>query len=82
MIHAENRRSAVRKIRGMAYALTYDHAVWFFGTALEPCRFGYTLGYQIAGRWLDKAGAVDAATWVNVPAATVLAMGLQLSAEG
>lgn len=60
----------------------YDHAVWFFGTASQPCRFGYTLGYQIAGRWLDKAGAVDAATWVNVPAATVLAMGLKQEANG
>lgn len=59
----------------------YDHGVWFFGTASQPCRFGYTLGYQTAGRWLARAGEVDAATWVNVPAATVLAMGLRERAQ-
>lgn len=58
-------------------SINYDHDAWFFGTASQPCRFGYTLGYQTAGRWLDRAGEVDAATWVNVPAQTVLAMGLR-----
>ena len=62
-------------------SMDYDHGVWFFGTASQPCRFGYTLGYQIAGRWLERAGKVDAATWVNVPAETVLAMGLRERAQ-
>ncbi len=59
----------------------YDHAGWFFGTGARPRWAGYTLGYQIAGRWLAGAGQIDAATWVNVPAATVLAMGLERRAQ-
>ena len=59
----------------------YDHAAWFFGTGARPRWVGYTLGYQIAGRWLAGAGQIDAATWVNVPAATVLAMGLERRAR-
>jgi hypothetical protein len=55
----------------------YDHSGWFFGTGALPRRLGYSLGYQIAGRWLARAGEVDAALWVNVPAETVLAVGLE-----
>lgn len=58
-------------------SMSYDHGAWFFGSGSRPRWFGYTLGYQTAGRWLASAGEVDAATWVNVPAETVLAMGLR-----
>jgi hypothetical protein len=33
-------------------------------------------------RWLNKSAEVDAAMWVNVPAETVLAMGLERGAHG
>ncbi|VVO31923.1 DUF2268 domain-containing putative Zn-dependent protease [Pseudomonas fluorescens] len=52
----------------------YDHSAWFFGTGQYPRWFGYTLGYEIVGHWLAEMGEVDEHTWVNVPAATVLAV--------
>jgi hypothetical protein len=52
---------------------TYDHAAWFVGAGgLRPRWLGYTLGYEIVGKWLDGAGEVDGITWINVPAHTVL----------
>jgi uncharacterized protein YjaZ len=52
---------------------TYDHATWFLGAeGLRPRWLGYTLGYEIVGKWLDGAGEVDGITWINVPAHTVL----------
>jgi uncharacterized protein YjaZ len=53
---------------------SYNHAAWFFGTGGERPRWlGYTLGYQIVGKWLDQTSELDGSTWVNVPADAVLA---------
>ena len=59
-----------------------DHAAWFFGFGGRlPRWFGYTLGYRLAGEWLKEAGEVDGHTWVNVPAATVLAAARRRSLD-
>ncbi len=50
----------------------YDHAAWFHGQGPYPRWFGYSLGYGMVGAWLAEAGDVDAATWIDVPAATVI----------
>jgi hypothetical protein len=53
---------------------SYNHAAWFFGTGGERPRWlGYTLGYQIVGKWLDQTSEVDGFTWANVPADVILA---------
>ena len=54
-------------------ASDYGHHAWFFGAeGTRPRWLGYTMGYAIAGAWLDANGTPDADTWANVPAATVL----------
>ncbi|MBO1361603.1 hypothetical protein J2D73_17600 [Acetobacter sacchari] len=45
----------------------YDHARWFFGRGLIPRWFGYTLGYEIVGEWLNTTCA-DTVDWINVAA--------------
>ncbi|MCD1634903.1 DUF2268 domain-containing protein [Martelella mediterranea] len=50
----------------------YDHEAWFFGGDTHPRWHGYTLGYEIAACWQENAGEIDAATWINVPAETVI----------
>ena len=55
----------------------YDHNEWFFGVGSHPKWLGYTLGYQMVGRWLASAGEIDASTWVNVPAKDILATALE-----
>ena len=68
---------AIRRHRPDAAALAgpnSDHAEWFLGAdGHRPRWFGYTLGYRIAGDWLALVPAPDAAAWVDVAAATVLA---------
>ena len=51
----------------------YDHGAWFFGRGGYPRWLGYTLGYRMAGAWLQSRPEVDAHTFVNVPAVEVLA---------
>lgn len=54
-------------------ASNYDHRAWFFGAGGRyPRWLGYTMGYVLVGRWLAKAGSVDARTWIEVPASVVL----------
>jgi len=62
---------------------SYDHDAWFFGAGgtYPPC-LGYTLGYRLVGAWLEQVGSVDVATWINVPAETVLSMGKGFFAQG
>lgn len=55
----------------------YDHNEWFFGFGSHPKWLGYTLGYQMVGRWLASVGEIDASTWVNVPAKNILATALE-----
>lgn len=44
--------------RAMLDQTGYDHGEWFFGTGDVPRWWGYTMGYQLVGRWLDRAGPV------------------------
>lgn len=53
-------------------ATNYDHPAWFFGTGSHPRWLGYTIGYEMVGRWLEATGEIDAVTWINVPAAVVI----------
>ncbi|MCK1791319.1 DUF2268 domain-containing putative Zn-dependent protease [Pseudomonas violetae] len=53
-------------------ATYYDHSAWFFGTGSQPRWLGYTLGYQMVEQWLAGAGNIDATTWINVPAGTII----------
>ncbi len=53
----------------------YDHNAWFFGTGALPRWFGYTAGFRMVGRWLDGVPGIDAATWITIPAASVLGVG-------
>lgn len=57
---------------GVLAASDYDHAAWFHGRGPYPRWFGYSLGYGMVGAWLEEAGDVGAATWIDVPAATVV----------
>lgn len=51
----------------------YRHDEWFFGAGgKRPHWLGYTLGYDIVGRWLSGAGQIDGETWINIPARTVI----------
>ncbi|NHV88755.1 DUF2268 domain-containing protein [Cronobacter dublinensis] len=50
----------------------YDHAAWFFGTGTLPRWYGYTLGYHMAGAWLEEVGTPDAERWVTVSAQEVI----------
>jgi len=55
-------------------ATDYDHAGWFFGHGGRyPRWLGYTLGFVVVGRWLNRTADVDGRTLVNVPARDVLA---------
>lgn len=53
-------------------ATNYDHPSWFYGTGARARWLGYTLGYQMARCWLETVGEIDAATWINVPAKTII----------
>lgn len=55
----------------------YNHSEWFFGFGAHPKWLGYTLGYQMVGRWLASVGEIDAATWIDVPAHTIVASALE-----
>jgi len=55
----------------------YNHGEWFFGVGAHPKWLGYTLGYQMVGRWLASVGEIDAATWINVPADDIVASALE-----
>ena len=55
----------------------YDHRAWFFGSGSYPRWLGYTLGYQMVGRWLEAVGKIDASTWIGVPAQTIIAFALR-----
>ncbi|KAB0876199.1 DUF2268 domain-containing putative Zn-dependent protease [Cronobacter muytjensii] len=50
----------------------YDHAAWFFGTGALPRWYGYTLGYEMVGAWLEEVGTPDAERWVTVSAQEVI----------
>ncbi|MCM5557117.1 DUF2268 domain-containing putative Zn-dependent protease [Pleomorphomonas sp. JP5] len=50
----------------------YDHAAWFHGRGPYPRWLGYSLGYDMVGAWLAEVGDADAATWIDVPASTVI----------
>ncbi len=53
----------------------YDHAAWFYGRGTLPRWIGYTLGYRLAGHWLDAAPR-DMATVIGVPTAELLDVAL------
>ncbi|PRD45316.1 hypothetical protein C5748_03710 [Phyllobacterium phragmitis] len=53
-------------------AKDYNHPAWFYGTGAQPRWLGYTLGFEMVGSWLNEAGEIDAAMWVNVPAVTII----------
>lgn len=55
----------------------YNHSEWFFGSGAHPKWLGYTLGYQMVGRWLASVGDIDGATWINVPAADIIASAVE-----
>ncbi|KAF1051938.1 MAG: hypothetical protein GAK43_02173 [Stenotrophomonas maltophilia] len=55
----------------------YDHASWFFGsTSRYPRWLGYTLGYQLAGHWIDTECPSQPGRWIDVHAMDVLTTGL------
>ena len=75
-VASEAVRAALPSRKELA-SMRYDHGSWFFGRGSRPRWLGYTLGYQIVGHWLAKAGQIDAPTWVNVPAESILAAALE-----
>ena len=52
MIHAENRRSAVRKIRGVAYALTHDPIS--LRLLISLCEFSLAQGIEAIIGFFDR----------------------------
>lgn len=70
-LSAEVLRSAPVDMKALA-ATDYDHRSWFYGTGAHPRWLGYTLGYEMVGCWLKTTGQIDAATWINVPAETII----------
>lgn len=58
-------------------SMHYNHSEWFFGFGAHPKWLGYTLGYQMVGRWLASVGEIDAATWIDVPAHDIVASALE-----
>lgn len=55
----------------------YNHSEWFFGFGAHPRWLGYTLGFEMVGQYLAGAGEIDASTWINIPAKTIIASALE-----
>lgn len=52
----------------------YNHAEWFFGSQEFPAWVGYSLGYQLIGRYLAAHGDVRASKLVHADAADFRAL--------
>jgi uncharacterized protein YjaZ len=65
-------RSAWRQARPLLSERDYGHSEWFFGTGAVPRWAGFTLGYELVGRYLTehRQSPSDA---VTTPASRVLA---------
>jgi hypothetical protein len=50
----------------------YDHAEWFYGTGELPRWVGYSLGYEIVGRWIKQCNPTSAADWIETSAGKVI----------
>ncbi|WP_390915564.1 DUF2268 domain-containing putative Zn-dependent protease [Pseudosulfitobacter sp. SM2401] len=59
--------------RDTVWSTTYDHSEWFFGTKTLPRWLGYTMGYEVVGKWIRNVGHLDAMVWINTPADSILA---------
>jgi uncharacterized protein YjaZ len=69
----QNTLLAHRPDNRMLAATDYDHNSWFFGAGGQRPRWlGYTLGYEMVGKWLETAGKLENAAWIDVPAERVL----------
>ena len=52
----------------------YDHDAWFYGAVGRyPHWLGYTLGYRIAGNWLETAPDLSGDAWASVSDKDVIA---------
>jgi len=61
---------------GELSSTSFDQSVWFFGKDDRlPMQYGYTLGYELVGHWIEDAGPISADTWINVAAQNVLDAG-------
>lgn len=61
--HALTRSQLVEqwtKARSQLHDDRYDHERWFFGGAKTPRWTGYTLGYEITKRYLQRSGRTAA----------------------
>lgn len=47
----------------------YNHAAWFFGQQRFPKWLGYSLGYQLVGRYLERDGNAKASSLVHTKSA-------------
>lgn len=62
---------------GLLDSTRYDHDAWFFGSGGQPRWLGYTLGYEMVGRWLANIGQIDVSARIRVPAGEVIAIAFE-----
>jgi hypothetical protein len=58
----------------MLASTDYNHDSWFFGVGGQRPRWlGYTLGYEMVGKWLETAGELEYSAWIEVSTESILA---------
>ena len=62
-------RPYVRKAQAAWQSPDYNHAEWFFGSQEFPAWVGYSLGYELVGRYLAAHGDARASNLVHADAA-------------
>lgn len=67
-------RPYVFKAQAAWQSVDYNHAEWFFGSQKFPAWVGYSLGYQLVGRYLAAHGDARASTLVHAEAADFRAL--------
>jgi hypothetical protein len=50
----------------------YDYDEWFYGAGELPRWTGYSLGYEIVGRWIDRCNPSSASDWIETSANEII----------
>lgn len=67
-------RTYVLKAQAAWQSPNYNHAEWFFGSQEFPAWVGYSLGYELVGRYLSAHGDARASNLVHAEAADFRAL--------
>ncbi len=67
---------AVRALAAADRDGAYDHDRWFFGAGDLPDGAGYSLGYDLIGRYCGRRPGADPVTLAATPADEILSVAL------